>query len=61
MSDAVPYLSLVIPAFNEEGRLGPTLERVLTFFQERPYATEVIVVSDGSQDATCRVAESAFA
>ena len=61
MSDAVPHLSLVIPAFNEEGRLGPTLERVLTFFQERPYATEVIVVSDGSQDATCRVAESAFA
>ena len=57
----MPDLSLVIPAYNEERRLGPTLEAVLAFLRERPYTSEVIVVSDGSRDGTGRVAESAFA
>lgn len=55
-----PHLSLVIPAYNEERRLGPTLERVLAYLHDRPYTTEVIVVSDGSRDGTGRVAEAAF-
>jgi dolichyl-phosphate beta-glucosyltransferase len=55
-----PHLSLVIPAYNEERRLGPTLERVLSYLLERPYSTEVIVVSDGSRDGTGRVAHTAF-
>ncbi|HEX2037292.1 MAG TPA: dolichyl-phosphate beta-glucosyltransferase [Chloroflexota bacterium] len=57
---APPYLSLVIPAYNEERRLGPTLARVFAYFAERPYTTEVIVVSDGSQDGTARVAQEAI-
>ncbi len=56
-----PYLSLVIPAFNEERRLGPTLEVVLSYLAARPYRSEVIVVSDGSTDGTERVARAAFA
>ncbi|HET7768312.1 MAG TPA: dolichyl-phosphate beta-glucosyltransferase [Chloroflexota bacterium] len=56
----MPDLSLVIPAYNEERRLGPTLEAVLAFLGERPYTSEVIVVSDGSQDGTGRVAQDAF-
>jgi dolichyl-phosphate beta-glucosyltransferase len=55
-----PHLSLVIPAYNEERRLSPTLDRVLAYLQERPYSTEVIVVSDGSSDGTGRVAGAAF-
>lgn len=55
-----PYLSLVIPAYNEEARLGPTLERVLAYLAERPYSSEVIVVSDGSRDGTARVAAAAL-
>ncbi len=56
-----PDLSLVIPAYNEERRLGPTLEAVLAFLGDQPYTSEVIVVSDGSRDGTRRVAEAAFA
>jgi glycosyltransferase involved in cell wall biosynthesis len=58
---APPHLSLVIPAYNEERRLGPTLARVLDYLQARPYSSEVIVVSDGSRDGTGRVAREAFA
>lgn len=57
----LPFLSLVIPAFNEERRLGRTLERVLEYLRGRPYTSEVIVVSDGSTDGTERVTRSAFA
>jgi dolichyl-phosphate beta-glucosyltransferase len=55
-----PYLSLVIPAYNEEGRLGPTLDRILGYLAERPYTTEVIVVSDGSKDGTAALATGAL-
>lgn len=54
--DQAPYLSLVIPAYNEERRLGPTLRRILDYLAGRPYTSEVIVVSDGSADGTERVA-----
>jgi dolichyl-phosphate beta-glucosyltransferase len=52
---------LIIPAYNEERRLGPTLATVLAYLAARPYASEVIVVSDGSTDGTERVARSALA
>src|SRR5215471_17470475 len=48
-------LSIVIPAFNEERRLPKTLERVIAYLQSKPGRTEVIVVDDGSTDATARV------
>ena len=48
-------LSIVIPAYNEEKRIIPTLERVLSFIKERAYNAEVIVVDDGSKDATASV------
>jgi dolichyl-phosphate beta-glucosyltransferase len=57
----VPFLSLVIPAYNEERRLGPTLNAILAYLANRPYTSEVIVVSDGSTDGTERVARLAFA
>ncbi len=49
-------LSLVIPAFNEEDRLRPTLDRVVGHLQSRPESFEIIVVDDGSSDGTSRVA-----
>jgi dolichyl-phosphate beta-glucosyltransferase len=55
-----PFLSLVIPAFNEERRLGPTLASIFSYFAGRPYTTEVIVVSDGSVDGTSRIAQEAI-
>ncbi len=50
------HLSLVIPAFNEEARIGKNLARVLSFLSSQPYSSEVIVVDDGSQDRTVEVA-----
>jgi dolichyl-phosphate beta-glucosyltransferase len=48
-------LSVVVPAFNEAERLGPTLDRVLSFLDDRLPDYEVIVVDDGSTDATTEV------
>ena len=45
-------ISIVIPAYNERARLGPTLERVLEFTNEQAWDVEVIVVDDGSRDGT---------
>jgi glycosyltransferase involved in cell wall biosynthesis len=50
-------LSIVIPAFNEEGRLPQTLDRVRNFLKRRPGTSEVIVVDDGSTDGTARLVE----
>ena len=54
-------LSLVIPAFNESARLGASLAAVFDYLGGEPYASEVIVVDDGSTDGTARVAEESFA
>jgi len=53
-----PELSIVIPAFEEEIRLGNALERVFVFLNENAPNTEVIVVDDGSGDTTADVARS---
>jgi dolichyl-phosphate beta-glucosyltransferase len=50
-------LSVVIPAYNEALRLGPTLERVVAYLRGRGASYEVLVVDDGSTDSTAEVAE----
>jgi dolichyl-phosphate beta-glucosyltransferase len=51
-------LSIVIPAYNEEGRLPKTLDRILEWLPEqRLKFKEVIVVDDGSRDATAGVVD----
>ena len=45
-------LSVVIPAYNESARIGHTLERVLDCVHHYGWNTEVLVVNDGSTDAT---------
>ena len=55
-SPDAPYLSLIVPAYNEAGRLGVTLERVVVYLSEQAYASEIIVVDDGSDDDTARLA-----
>lgn len=44
-------ISIVIPAYNESARLGPTLDRVLDFVRQLAWDAEVIV-DDGSRDRT---------
>ena len=50
-----PDLSIVIPAFNEEARLGRTLEDYLAYCRRGNRQVEVIVVDDGSLDRTSQV------
>lgn len=50
-----PRLSVVIPAYNEERRLPRTFAQLLPYLAARDYATEVIVVDDGSDDGTAGV------
>ncbi len=48
----MPYLSIVIPAYNEEYRIGRTLECTFDYLDRQSYDSEVIVVNDGSKDRT---------
>jgi dolichyl-phosphate beta-glucosyltransferase len=50
-----PFLSIILPAYNEEQRLPPTLVRVAEFLRKQPYTAEVLVVENGSTDRTVDV------
>ena len=53
----LPSLSVVIPSYNEEERLPPTLERVAEYLRAGAYReTEILVVNDGSSDGTADIA-----
>src|SRR3954469_20744812 len=53
--------SLVIPAFNEADRIGQTLRTALGFLEENSPDSEIIVVNDGSTDATSEVVRDVLA
>jgi len=45
-------LSIIVPAYNEEQRITPTLESLAAFLATQPYTYELVVVDDGSKDGT---------
>ena len=47
--------SIVIPAYNEGERIGATLEKVTAYLEKMGWRAEVIVVDDGSRDATAEI------
>jgi len=51
----MPYLSIVIPAYNEENRIGRTLTETFNYLDRQNYLSEVIVVNDGSTDHTAEL------
>ena len=51
-SEHSPFLSVVVPAYNEESRLGLSLSRILSYLAAQPFESEVVVVDDGSTDST---------
>jgi len=52
------YLSVIIPAYNEEKRLPKTLEDIDKYLSKQKYDYEILVVNDGSKDETTKVARS---
>jgi glycosyltransferase involved in cell wall biosynthesis len=50
------HLSIVIPAYNEEQRLGESLEKIGSYLDAGSMDAEVLVVDDGSADATAKIA-----
>ncbi|CAG0984393.1 Polyprenol monophosphomannose synthase [Anaerolineales bacterium] len=50
------FLSIIIPAHNEELRLPRTLGQVFEFLEKQNYAAEVVVVENGSSDRTLELA-----
>ncbi len=52
---ADPFLSIVVPAYNEARRIRDTLEKLCRFKELRPYSIELIVVDDGSRDQTVEI------
>lgn len=54
---AKPYLSVIIPVYNEAKRLPLTLIDVDRHLSEQEYSYEILVVNDGSTDATAEIVE----
>ncbi len=55
-----PFLSVVIPAYNEENRIVGTLREIEKFLLGKNYSSEIVVVDDGSKDRTIEVAKKAI-
>jgi glycosyltransferase involved in cell wall biosynthesis len=52
MSEKQPYLSVIIPAYTEEHRIGHTLSVICDYLEQQPFTAEVLVVLDGPADRT---------
>lgn len=55
MSKEDVYLSVVVPAYNEERRIEKTLRRIAEYLAQKPFTHEIVVVIDGATDGTADV------
>lgn len=58
MADSTPYLSLIVPAYNEARRIAQTISDVRAYLDSSSYQAsgyEIIVVDDGSTDSTAEI------
>ena len=60
MDTADPFLSLIIPAFNEERRISASLDRILNFLGSQSYRSEILIVDDGSKDRTVNLIKECY-
>jgi dolichyl-phosphate beta-glucosyltransferase len=58
MSAQSPYISIVIPVYNEEQRIASFLEDVIAFLHAAAFEYELILVDDGSRDGTVQTIEA---
>jgi dolichyl-phosphate beta-glucosyltransferase len=52
------YLSIIIPAYNEEKRIGKTIFAINEYLQKQNYPYEIIIVDDGSKDSTVELVKN---
>jgi len=52
-----PFLSLIIPVYNEEKRLPHALGKLSAFLEKQAYPGEVLVIENGSTDGTLHLAQ----
>ena len=58
MTENLPFLSIIFPAYNEEQRLPETLALTRDFIHSQPYTTELIIVENASTDRTLEIAKA---
>lgn len=46
------FLSIIIPMYNEEPRIIPTLKKIINYFSDKKFNYELILINDGSKDNT---------
>ena len=54
---SIPEISIVVPAYNEELRLPPTLISMIDYFSENNRNYEILVIDDGSSDRTVEMVD----
>jgi glycosyltransferase involved in cell wall biosynthesis len=52
------FLSIILPAHNEENRLPQTLEQVVDFLESHQFDSEILIVENGSRDKTLEIAQA---
>jgi dolichyl-phosphate beta-glucosyltransferase len=52
---SAPYISIVVPAYNEEHRIAESLKSLAEFLEAKDYTYEVIIADDGSSDRTAEI------
>lgn len=52
------FLSVIVPAYNEEERIQKTLRRFHEYFLAQPFSYEILVVNDGSKDRTAEIVQN---
>jgi glycosyltransferase involved in cell wall biosynthesis len=55
----IPAISIIIPAYEEQARLGDSVKQILAYIERGKLSAELIVVDDGSKDNTAGIAEAA--
>ena len=53
-----PFLSIIIPAYNEAGRLPASLRHINAFLSTQPFVAEILVVENGSTDGTFEIIQA---
>lgn len=56
-----PYLSVIIPTYNEEKTTSDTIHKVLGYLKKQDFLFEILIMDDGSKDKSMEIAKKEFA